>query len=187
MDSKRLADILLAFILTFTFVWFLPFVALLIKSNSAGPVFFKQTRVGKNKILFVCIKLRTMYTGTEVSATHLASASSITSVGKFLRQSKIDELPQIWNVLRGEMSFIGPRPCLPLQLDVIEERYKRGVLHAMPGISGLAQVNKVTMSNPRRLAAYDALYVRRRSLCLDIYLIYKTIALSLRFFGKRNS
>lgn len=179
MLLKRLTDFALAVVLFALLVWFVPLVAILIKRDSAGPVFFKQTRVGQNNALFDCIKLRTMQVGTQGVGTHEVGADSITNFGRFLRRTKLDELPQIWNVLRGEMSFVGPRPCLPTQAKVLEERRKRGVMAAKPGVSGLAQIHNVDMSRPRLLAAHDALYMRRMSFCLDVYIALKTVTVSL--------
>ena len=97
-----------------------------------------------------------MRLGTASVATHLADASAVTPFGRFLRRTKLDELPQVWNVLRGEMSLVGPRPCLPNQDELIAERQKRGVFEVRPGITGLAQVNGIDMSDPVKLATVDA-------------------------------
>lgn len=116
-----------------------------------------------------------MALGTRVAGTHEVSAASVTSVGKFLRSSKLDELPQLWNVLRGEMSLVGPRPCLPVQEELIEERRKRGVLEVLPGITGLAQVEGIDMSDPQKLASRDADYTNSRSFGLDLKIIARTL------------
>ncbi|MFP4272835.1 MAG: sugar transferase [Halothiobacillaceae bacterium] len=114
-----------------------------------------QKRVGRNRRPFTLVKFRTMRPGTASVATHLVSASSVTPFGRFLRRSKLDELPQLWNVLKGEMSLVGPRPCLPNQEELIAERARRGVFDVRPGITGLAQVNGIDMSEPARLAEVD--------------------------------
>ncbi|MFP4155006.1 MAG: sugar transferase, partial [Halothiobacillaceae bacterium] len=114
-----------------------------------------QERVGRNRRPFTLVKFRTMRPGTASVATHLVSASSVTPFGRFLRRSKLDELPQLWNVLKGEMSLVGPRPCLPNQEELIAERARRGVFDVRPGITGLAQVNGIDMSEPARLAEVD--------------------------------
>lgn len=101
-----------------------------------------------------------MKPGTASVASHLADGSSITGWGRFLRRTKLDELPQLWNVLKGEMSLVGPRPCLPNQTELIFERAQRGVFVARPGITGLAQVQGIDMSNPQRLAEVDAEMLR---------------------------
>lgn len=146
-----------------------------IRLTSAGPVIFSQTRVGREGAPFRCHKLRTMRHGTPSVPTHEARASEVTSVGRFLRRSKIDELPQLWNVLAGEMSLVGPRPCLPTQGRLIDERRKRGVLALVPGISGLAQVNGIDMSDPVACAEKDAEYLRTRSLRLDLAILFRTV------------
>lgn len=121
-----------------------------------GSPIFRQQRVGRHKKPFTLVKFRTMKPDTAHVASHLASASSITPFGGFLRKTKLDELPQLWNVLKGEMSLVGPRPCLFNQQELIAEREQRGVLNARPGITGLAQVNDIDMSTPELLAKTDA-------------------------------
>jgi lipopolysaccharide/colanic/teichoic acid biosynthesis glycosyltransferase len=120
-----------------------------------GSPFFLQTRVGRNRQPFTLWKFRTMRPGTASVATHLADASAITPLGGFLRRTKLDELPQLWNVLRGDMSLVGPRPCLFNQEALIAARTARGVFDARPGITGLAQVNGIDMSIPELLADTD--------------------------------
>lgn len=121
-----------------------------------GAPLFRQERVGRGKEPFTLVKFRTMKVETASVASHLANSASITRFGRFLRRTKLDELPQLWNVLKGEMSLVGPRPCLFNQLELIEERESRGVLLARPGITGLAQINEIDMSTPRLLAETDA-------------------------------
>ena len=121
-----------------------------------GSPLFRQTRVGRNEKAFTLVKFRTMKKDTASVASHLASSSSITRFGHFLRKTKLDELPQLWNVLKGEMSLVGPRPCLFNQEELIAERKKRGVLNYRPGITGLAQVKEIDMSTPELLARTDA-------------------------------
>jgi O-antigen biosynthesis protein WbqP len=123
--------------------------------DTGSPVFL-QERVGRYKKPFVLVKFRTMKVDTASVASHLASTASITRFGHFLRRTKLDELPQLWNVLKGEMSLVGPRPCLFNQEELIQEREQRGVLAARPGVTGLAQVNNIDMSTPRLLAETDA-------------------------------
>jgi O-antigen biosynthesis protein WbqP len=120
-----------------------------------GSPFFRQTRVGRYQHPFTLWKFRTMRPGTASVATHLADSSAITSLGRFLRRTKLDELPQLWNVLRGDMSLVGPRPCLFNQEKLIAERAERGVFDVRPGITGLAQVSKIDMSTPELLAETD--------------------------------
>lgn len=117
---------------------------------------FKQHRVGRNQVPFVLVKFRTMRPDTASVATHLADASAITPFGRFLRRTKLDELPQLWNVLWGDMSLVGPRPCLFNQQELIAQRAALGVSAARPGITGLAQVQGIDMSTPELLAKTDA-------------------------------
>lgn len=142
--------------------------------DTGSPVFI-QERVGKNKKTFKLIKFRTMSLATESVATHLVQASSITKLGAFLRKTKLDELPQLINVIKGEMSFVGPRPCLFNQEELINERDTLGVLDVRPGITGLAQVNEIDMSTPKRLAEWDARMIREFSLGMYFKLILQTV------------
>ena len=121
-----------------------------------GSPLFRQTRVGRHKKPFVLVKFRTMKPETAHVASHLADASAVTPLGRFLRRTKLDELPQLWNVLKGEMSLVGPRPCLFNQQELIDAREQLGVFAARPGITGLAQVNQIDMSTPELLAQTDA-------------------------------
>ncbi|KAA1174711.1 sugar transferase [Marinobacter salinexigens] len=130
-------------------------VLLVVGFFDTGSPIFTQQRVGRNEKPFTLVKFRTMKKGTASVASHLASADSITPFGQFLRRTKLDELPQLWNVLKGEMSLVGPRPCLFNQEELISERKRRGVLAARPGITGLAQVNEIDMSTPALLAETD--------------------------------
>jgi len=135
-------------------------IIMLIGMLDTGSPIFKQERVGKNKQSFILVKFRTMKLDTQSVASHLASTKSITPFGHFLRRTKLDELPQLWNVLKGEMSLVGPRPCLFNQEELIAERTSRGVFAVMPGITGLAQINKIDMSTPQLLAETDAQMIR---------------------------
>ena len=123
--------------------------------DNRSPLFL-QERLGRHQLPFVLVKFRTMRQDTASVATHLADASAITPFGRFLRRSKLDELPQLWNVLKGEMSLVGPRPCLFNQEELIAERAVLGVFAARPGITGLAQVQGIDMSTPALLARTDA-------------------------------
>jgi len=140
----------------------------------SGSPFLLQSRVGRNRQLFTLVKFRSMTLDTKSVGTHLVDAASITKMGGFLRRTKLDELPQLFNVLIGQMSLVGPRPCLPNQAELIMERSKRGVFTVRPGITGLAQVNSVDMSTPRKLARYDQIMIRRMSLKLYLKLLVVT-------------
>lgn len=135
-----------------------------------GSPIFRQTRVGKNQQPFTLIKFRTMAPDTASVATHLASASSVTKLGAFLRKTKLDELPQLINVVKGEMSLVGPRPCLFNQEELIAERDSRGVFDVLPGITGLAQVNEIDMSTPKLLAEWDQKMIQ--TLTARLYFTY---------------
>jgi O-antigen biosynthesis protein WbqP len=148
---------------------------LAVRLSSPGPAVFRQTRVGQGERPFTCYKLRTMYLDTGDRPSHEVGASSVTPVGKWLRRLKLDEIPQLWNVATGEMSLVGPRPCLPKQVELVEARRRRGVYALRPGITGLAQVQGVDMSDPERLAALDAEYLRTRSFMGDLKLILATV------------
>jgi lipopolysaccharide/colanic/teichoic acid biosynthesis glycosyltransferase len=130
----------------------------------------RQLRVGRGQRPFVLFKLRSMRPETAHVASHLADPAAITRYGRFLRRSKLDELPQLINVLRGEMSLVGPRPCLPSQTELIEARARLGVFAARPGITGLAQLSGIDMSAPQRLAETDARMLQ--TLRLGAYLRY---------------
>jgi O-antigen biosynthesis protein WbqP len=123
--------------------------------DTGSPIFI-QERVGRNKKPFALVKFRTMSVGTTSVASHLASNSSITSLGRFLRRTKLDELPQLWNVLKGEMSLVGPRPNLFNQDELIRERELLNVYSVRPGVTGLSQISNIDMSTPRLLASTDA-------------------------------
>lgn len=151
----RIFDSLFSFI---GLVLFSPIFLVLIVIGyfDTGSPIFRQERVGKGKKPFRLMKFRSMHVNAPSVATHLASASSITSFGNFLRKSKLDELPQLWNVFVGDMSLVGPRPNLFNQEELIQERDSRGVYSVRPGITGLAQINMIDMSTPQLLAETDA-------------------------------
>lgn len=151
------------------------FISILaIRATSPGPGIFRQTRIGANEHPFTCYKLRTMYVDTSNMPSHVSSASSVTSLGRWLRRLKLDELPQLWNVLRGDMSFVGPRPCLPIQEALILARRAHGLDSIRPGITGVSQVAGVDMSDPVQLAALDSTYLSDMSLRKDMALIIAT-------------
>ncbi|EGQ8197840.1 sugar transferase [Vibrio parahaemolyticus] len=150
----RLIDFLAAFF-GLLFLWPVLLVVIIIGLFDTGSPIFVQERVGRNKKPFRLIKLRTMSVETKSVASHLANSASITKFGAFLRKTKIDELPQLINVLKGDMSLVGPRPNLFNQEDLIAERESLGVYDVLPGITGLAQVQNIDMSTPVLLAKTD--------------------------------
>jgi O-antigen biosynthesis protein WbqP len=140
----------------------------------ASPLFL-QARVGRHQKIFYILKLRTMKANTPDIASHEAGSAVITRSGAWLRRFKIDELPQIWNVLVGDMSFVGPRPCLPNQLQLIEERIRWRVFDLRPGITGISQIAGLDMSTPAALAKLDADYLTLWSLTNDCVILWRTI------------
>lgn len=149
--------------------------AVVVRMTSAGPAIFAQPRVGQHERVFVCYKLRTMKAGTRSAASHEVTAAAITGVGAVLRRTKLDELPQLWNVLVGEMSLVGPRPCLPIQQEVIEARRNRQVFSVRPGITGLAQIRDIDMSDGPKLAEADAQWVEQGSVRTYLETILQTL------------
>ncbi len=178
----RFFDILAAFFgLLFLFPLFLLLLFLGFR-DTGSPLFF-QVRVGRSQKPFTLVKFRTMKTNTESVASHLVAASAVTKFGQFMRRSKLDELPQLWNVLKGDMSLVGPRPNLENQLELIEERQKRGVYSVRPGITGLAQIQDIDMSTPELLAKTDAEMIH--SLNLASYLRYILLTIQGKGQGDR--
>lgn len=174
----RLLDVMLAVLGLLLCSPLLLFFLLLGWCDTGSPLFI-QKRVGKNRRLFTLVKLRTMRVGASQVATHLADVSAITPLGRFLRRSKLDELPQLWNVLLGSMSLVGPRPCLPSQEEVIVERELRGVFAVRPGITGLAQIQGIDMSTPALLADTDRRMID--GMTLRSYVVY--IAMTFLGYG----
>jgi lipopolysaccharide/colanic/teichoic acid biosynthesis glycosyltransferase len=150
-----------------------------------GSPLFRQKRVGRFKTPFTLVKFRTMKPETAHVASHLADASAVTPLGRFLRRTKLDELPQLWNVLKGEMSLVGPRPCLFNQQELIDAREQLGVFAARPGITGLAQVNEIDMSTPELLAQTDARMLS--SLGIRNYFAYILMTVTGKGSGDRIS
>ena len=183
---KRLLDIILSLCGIIVLSVPMAIIALAIKIDSKGPVFFKQKRVGLNKEHFEILKFRTMLTETPKDVpTHELSDSKkwITKVGKILRKTSLDELPQLFNIFKGEMSIIGPRPALWNQYDLIEERDKYGANNVRPGLTGLAQISgRDELAIPVK-AKLDGEYVEKMSLLFDIKCFIKTIGSVIRSDG----
>jgi lipopolysaccharide/colanic/teichoic acid biosynthesis glycosyltransferase len=161
----------------FGLLFALPFLVILyiIGLFDTGSPIFTQERVGRNKKPFTLVKFRTMKVDTASVASHLASTASITSFGGFLRKTKLDELPQLWNVLKGEMSLVGPRPGLFNQEELTAARDAHNVYSVRPGITGEGQVNDVDMSTPELLAEIDAKMIRELNLTNYFKFILQTI------------
>jgi len=168
IDLSFVGVVILFFWWTFIILW------LVIRISSPGPAIFVQKRIGKNGLLFKCYKFRTMNIGTENVATHEVNKNSITSIGNFLRSSKLDELPQIINIIRGELSLVGPRPGLPNQMELFQARNVRGVYKVLPGITGLTQINNIDMSTPNKMAEWDTRYITMRSIPSEIKIVFLT-------------
>lgn len=171
---KRAIDLLFCVAVLLLLWWLFIIVWILVRVTSPGPGIYAQERVGQHGKLFTIYKFRTMRKGTEIAASHDTSVANITAIGGFLRKHKIDELPQVINILRNEMSLVGPRPCLPIQTEVLKARRDFGVLDVKGGITGYAQIKDIDMSNPRRLAKADAYYHVARTVPFDIMIILRT-------------
>lgn len=173
---KRLFDLVLSFLALVFFSLLIIFVILLVKLTSKGSVLYWSNRVGRRNIIFLMPKFRTMQVGTPAVATHLLSDSSqyLTPVGSFLRKSSLDELPQLWSILVGDMSFVGPRPALFNQDDLIALRTRYGVDELMPGLTGWAQVNgRDELPIPEKVKL-DVAYLQRQALWFDIRILWMT-------------
>ncbi|NQX59447.1 sugar transferase [Paenibacillus qinlingensis] len=183
---KRLIDIVLSLIGLIVMSPLFLILTIAIKLNSSGPVFFKQRRVGINKTHFNILKFRTMRIDSpKDTPTHLLENPEqyITQIGKFLRKTSLDELPQIWNIFVGEMSIIGPRPALWNQFDLIAERDKYGVNNVPPGLTGWAQINGRDELPIKVKAELDREYVEKISLRMDVKCFCGTIVSVLKSDG----
>lgn len=185
---KRFSDILFCIILLSILSPLLLIISLVIKLDSKGPALFRQRRIGRNNQEFVLYKFRTMRTETPDVATHLLkdAQSYITPFGKFLRKSSLDELPQLFNILKGDMTFIGPRPSLYNQHDLIDLRTRCGVHRLRPGVSGWAQVNGRDCLEISEKVSYDFDYLEHQSLAMDVKILFFTILKVLRADGVRE-
>lgn len=171
----RLFDIVLSFTgLAFSFP--LMFTFFIIGLFDTGSPLFFQTRVGRQQMPFTLVKFRTMRKDTASVASHLASSNAITPYGAFLRKTKLDELPQLWNVLIGDMSLVGPRPGLFNQPELLEWRDKMGVFNVRPGITGLAQISEIDMSTPELLAKTDRQMIDTLTVTKYFSYIIQTVA-----------
>lgn len=174
---KRISDLFLAFIAIMIFLIPMLLVAFLVRLTSEGPIIFWSDRVGRNNHLFKMPKFRTMRVNTPNVATHLLNSAGqyLTPIGGFLRKSSLDELPQLWSVLVGDMSFVGPRPALYNQYDLIEMRVKAGLDGLLPGITGWAQVNGRDELSLQEKVYLDRQYLDRQSFLFDQYVLLLTI------------
>jgi O-antigen biosynthesis protein WbqP len=182
---KRLLDPALGLLASVAFAVPLLIIALLVKLTSKGPALYWSNRVGRNNVIFSMPKLRTMRVGTQVVATHLLQNPDqcLTPIGGFLRKSSLDELPQLWCILRGDMSVVGPRPALFNQHNLIQMRTEKGVHAIRPGLTGWAQINgRDELPIPEKVEL-DLYYVRHRSLSFDLKVIALTILKVVRRDG----
>jgi O-antigen biosynthesis protein WbqP len=182
---KRTFDLVLALIATIILIWPMLLVAIAVRLTSKGPAFYWSDRVGKDNVIFKMPKFRSMRTDTPAVATHLLEKPEawLTPIGSFIRKTSLDELPQLWCILKGDMSFVGPRPALFNQHDLIELRRQEGVHTLVPGLTGWAQVNgrdELSISEKTKL---DAEYLHQGTLWLDARIIWRTAAQALRSDG----
>ena len=174
---KRIFDLVLAVLVGTALLVPALLVAVVVRLTSKGPVLYWSARVGRDNVIFQMPKFRSMQIGTPALATHLLSdpLSYLTPIGSFLRHSSLDELPQLWSIIKGDMSFVGPRPALFNQHDLIELRTQQGVHELLPGLTGWAQVNgRDELPIPQKVAL-DVVYLRQRSFWLDLKIIGLTV------------
>ena len=185
MSLKRTLDLLLAVIAAVVLLVPIALVALFVRLTSPGPALYWSDRVGRHNRLFKMPKFRSMRTDTPAVATHLLQNPGqwLTPIGSFLRKSSLDELPQLWCILKGDMSFVGPRPALFNQDDLVALRTEAGVHELVPGLTGWAQVNgRDELPIPQKVAL-DAEYLRRRTLAFDLRILWLTALKVLRSDG----
>jgi O-antigen biosynthesis protein WbqP len=182
---KRLFDLIAGACAGLVFLLPLVLVALAVRLTSTGPALYWSDRVGRNNSIFKMPKFRSMRVGTPAVATHLLAdpKAHLTPIGSFLRKSSLDELPQLWSILVGDMSFVGPRPALFNQYDLIELRTQKGVHTLVPGLTGWAQVNgRDELPIPDKVQL-DVMYLQRQSLWLDMRILWLTLVKVLRRDG----
>lgn len=182
---KRTFDLLLCLVAAIVLVVPVAMIVLAVRLTSAGPALYWSDRVGRDNRIFRMPKFRSMRVGTPAIATHLLSnaQSHLTPIGSFLRKTSLDELPQLWSILKGDMSFVGPRPALFNQDDLIELRTEKGVHRLVPGLTGWAQVNgRDELPIPQKVA-FDEEYLHRRSFSFDLLILWRTFVNVLRRDG----
>lgn len=173
---KRIFDLFLSLSLLLLFAFPLLVVAIFVKLTSTGPIFYWSERVGRNNAIFLMPKFRTMLVDTPVVATHLLINPNkfLTPIGSFLRKSSLDELPQLWSIIKGDMSFVGPRPALFNQDDLVELRTRSGVHDLVPGLTGWAQIHgRDELTIPEKVKL-DVEYLQQQTFLLDIKIIFLT-------------
>jgi O-antigen biosynthesis protein WbqP len=182
---KRLFDLLFAILLSLIFLFPCLLIALAIRITSPGPVLYWSDRVGRKNVIFRMPKFRTMRIDTPAVATHLLGDPDryLTPIGSFLRRSSLDELPQLWSILKGDMSFVGPRPALFNQYDLIEHRTHHRVDTLLPGLTGWAQINGRDELNIQEKVKFDAEYLRLQSMLFDLKILLWTLLRVVRRDG----
>lgn len=182
---QRVLEILISLVCLIIFSPIFLIVAICIKLNSKGPVFFTQMRIGKNNELFKLYKFRTMKIGTPNVATDKLQdpKSYLTAVGKVLRKTSLDELPQLINIIKGDMAFVGPRPALYNQYNLKDLRTEAGVHILLPGITGWAQINGRDHNNDEQKTALDKYYLEHKSFILDLKILFMTVFKVIRAEG----
>jgi len=186
--KKRLFDLSLGVSIIIIFIIPILFLYLLVLITSKMPVLYWSERVGKNNEIFHMPKFRTMHLNTPVVATHLLSnpVRYYTPVGQYLRKTTLDELPQLWSILIGDMSFVGPRPALYNQYDLIKLRTSKGLHHLTPGLTGWAQVNGRDNLSITKKVKFDEEYLKRKSFIFDLKILYLTFIKIIRREGIRH-
>ncbi|MDD4196410.1 MAG: sugar transferase [Syntrophorhabdaceae bacterium] len=185
---KRLVDMVFTVILLIITSIPMLVIAFMVKVTSRGPILYWSDRVGIHNKIFKMPKFRTMFTDTPAVATHLLvnAVDHVTSVGSFLRKLSLDELPQLWSILKGDMSLVGPRPALYNQYDLISLRTERGVHRIMPGVTGWAQINgRDDIPIPLKVK-FDEFYLKHRSFLFDMKIIFLTIMKAIRAEGVKH-
>ena len=185
---KRIFDLFFCLLLIFIFSIFILIISFLIKMTSDGSILYWSDRIGKNNYIFRMPKFRTMSLSSPTVATHLLKnpRQYLTPIGSFLRKTSLDEIPQFWSILKGDMSFVGPRPALFNQYDLIELRTSKGVHHLTPGLTGWAQVNGRDDLSIEKKVNFDAEYLKKQSFILDLKILYLTCIKIIRREGVRH-
>lgn len=182
---KRTFDVIVACAASFVLLPVFGLITMVVRLTSSGPAIYWSDRVGRDNVVFRMPKFRTMLVETPTVATHLLQdpARFLTPVGSFLRKSSLDELPQLWSIILGDMSFVGPRPALSNQYDLIEMRTQFGVERLLPGLTGWAQINGRDELSVTEKVRMDVEYLKRRSFWLDLQIIFLTFVKVLRRDG----
>jgi O-antigen biosynthesis protein WbqP len=180
-QTKRLFDVILSIILLTCLFPIFVIIAIIIRIQDSGSSIFKQERIGKKGVVFIFYKFRSMPISTPNVESKETKKLQITPFGKFIRRTNLDELPQFYNVLKGDMSFIGPRPPIPTQVELIELRKINGAIDLTPGLTGWAQVNSFDGMSVTEKARFDAEYASKFSFGLDVLILLKTV----RYFSKK--